>query len=239
MGPDVLDRPVGPPPSPELPRRSSGRELFEAACVAVVFALYVRTFLVQAFEVPTPSMEKTVLVGDHVLVNKFVFGPHAGGPLDRLLPYRAIRRGDVLVFKYPAGPERDFIKRVVALPGDVVAIRDKELFVNGARQSEPRVFHSDGLVRADDPLLSASYRQRDQVSPSAVPAGTYFTLGDNRDDSNDSRFWGPVPAGHVKGRALFVYWSLPPEGPGPGGTLRRLLRLFTRIRWERTLLPVR
>jgi signal peptidase I len=238
MGPDVLDRPLGAP-KPTVPRRGSSRELFEAACVAVVFALYVRTFLVQAFEVPTPSMEKTVLVGDHVLVNKFVFAQHAGGPLERLLPYRPVRRGDVLVFKYPLSSQRDFIKRAVGLPGDVVAIRNKELFVNGARQSEPRVFHSDGFVRADDPLFSASYRRRDQVPAETVPAGAYFALGDNRDDSNDSRFWGPVPSGNVKGQALFVYWSLTPEGAGAGGPLRRLLKLFNRIRWERTLLPVR
>jgi signal peptidase I len=215
------------------------RELAEAAGVAVVFALYVRTFLVQAFEVPTPSMEKTVLVGDHVLVNKFVFAPHAASPLARWLPYRSVRRGDVFVFKYPVSPERDFIKRVVGLPGDTVAIRDKELFVNGARQSEPRAFHSDSLVRADDALLSVSYRRRDQLPPTTVPGGAYFALGDNRDDSNDSRLWGPVPAGNVKGRALFVYWSPPPEGAGGHGLLRRALGLLARTRWERTLLPVR
>jgi signal peptidase I len=237
MGPDVRDRPVGAP-QPGT-RRSAWAELFEAASVAVVLALYVRTFLFQAFEVPTPSMEKTVLVGDHLLVNKFVFAPHRGGPLARWLPYRPVRRGDILVFKYPEDPERDFVKRVVGLPGDVVAIRDKELFVNGARQSEPRVFHSDGLVRADDPLLSASYRRRDQLQPTPVPAGAYFALGDNRDDSNDSRFWGAVPAGNLKGRALFVYWSLPPAGPGTGGFLRRVLGLPAQTRWERTLLPVR
>ena len=238
MGPDVLDRPVGVPP-PQAPRRSGSRELVEAACVAVVLALYVRTFLFQAFEVPTPSMEKTVLVGDHVFVNKFVFAPHFGGALERWLPYRPVRRGDVFVFKYPVSPERDFIKRVVGVPGDIVAIRDKELFVNGRRQSEPRVFHSDGLVRADDPLIAVSYRRRDQVPPTTVPAGAYFVLGDNRDDSNDSRFWGPVPASLVKGKALFVYWSLLPEGGAGAGLFRRVLGPFARTRWERTLLSVR
>ena len=213
-------------------------DLFEAACVAVVFALYVRTFLVQAFEVPTASMEKTVLVGDYLLVNKFVFAPNSGGPLARLLPYRGIRRGDIFVFKYPDDPERDFIKRVVGLPGDRVAIRDKELFVNGARQNEPRAFHSDGFTRSDDPLLPELYRRRDQMPPTRVGADAYFALGDNRDGSGDSRFWGPVPAANVKGRPLFVYWSLPPAGEGRG-SLRKLLEPLTRARWERILLPVR
>lgn len=207
--------------------------------MAVVFALFVRTFLFQAFEVPTPSMEKTLLVGDHVLVNKFAFAPHRGGPLARWLPYRPIRRGDVFVFKYPPDPERDFVKRAVGLPGDVVAIRDKELFVNGARQSEPRVFHSDGFVRADDPLLPASYRHRDQLPAISVPRDAVFALGDNRDDSNDSRFWGPAPAAAVKGRPLFVYWSLSPDSDPSRGLLRRFLGLAGRTRWDRTLLPVR
>jgi signal peptidase I len=189
--------------------------------------------------VPTPSMEKTVLVGDHLLVNKFIFAPHRGGPLERLLPFRPIRRGDVFVFKYPEDPERDFVKRVVGLPGDVVSIRDKELFVNEARQSEPRIFHSDDHVRADDPLLPAAYRTRDQLPPTRVPRGAFFAMGDNRDDSHDSRFWGPVPAENVKGRPILIYWSLPPEGEAPGGLVRRFLALFGRTRWERTLRHVR
>ncbi|HEV2063649.1 MAG TPA: signal peptidase I [Thermoanaerobaculia bacterium] len=238
MGPDVHDRPLAAAPAP-FARRPAAGELFEAACVAVIFALYVRTFLVQAFEVPSPSMEKTVLVGDHLLVNKFIFAPHRGGLLERLLPYRPIRRGDVFVFKFPEDPERDFVKRVVGLPGDVVSIRDKELFVNEARQSEPRVLHSDDHVRADDPLLPASYRTRDQLPPTRVPEGAFFALGDNRDDSHDSRFWGPVPAENVKGRPILIYWSLPPEGEVSGGLLRRLSAFFGRARWQRTLRHVR
>jgi len=235
MGSDVPDRPVEPP-RPDF--RSLAADLFEAACVAVVFALFVRTFLVQAFEVPTASMERTLLVGDRVLVNKFAFAPRARGPGAKLLPYRDIRRGDVFVFKYPEDPERDFIKRAVALPGDTVAIRDKELFVNGARQDEPRVFHSDAFVRHDDPLLPEAYRRRDQLPDTVLPPDFYFALGDNRDLSQDSRFWGPVPAGNVKGRPLVVYWSLAPESerrPLPG----RLLAFVTETRWGRTFLAVR
>ena len=235
MGSDVPDRPVEPA-RPDS--RFLAADLFEAGCVAVVFALFVRTFLVQAYEVPTASMERTLLVGDRVLVNKFVFGPHGRGPLARLLPYRDVRRGDVFVFKYPEDPERDFIKRAVALPGDTVAIRNKELFVNGARQEEPRVLHSDAFVRGDDALLPEAYRRRDQVPDTVLPPDSYFALGDNRDLSQDSRFWGPVPARNVKGRPLVVYWSLPPESerqPLP----RRLLAFVTETRWGRTFLAVR
>ena len=235
MGSDVPDRPIDTSGSAF---RSLAADLFEAACVAVVFALFVRTFLVQAFEVPTASMERTLLVGDRVLVNKFVFAPRGPGLLSRLLPYRSIRRGDVFVFKYPVDPERDFIKRAVALPGDTVAIRDKELFVNGTRQEEARVLHSDGFVRGDDPLLPETYRRRDQLPETRLGPGSYFALGDNRDLSQDSRFWGPVPARNVKGRPLVVYWSLPPESERrPLG--RRLLALVTETRWTRTFLAVR
>ena len=236
MGSDVPDRPLA---GRDVSGRSPAGALFEAACVAVIFALYVRTFLVQAFEVPTSSMEKTVLAGDHLLVNKFVFAPHGRGFLSRLLPYRRIQRGDVFVFKYPEDPERDFIKRVAGLPGNVVAIRDKELFVNGARLDESAAFHTDPTLRPDDPLLPESYRRRDQLPPFRVPAGAYFALGDNRDASHDSRFWGPVPAGNVKGRPLFVYWSLEPDTGRTRSTLRRFLALAARTRWGRTLLAVR
>jgi signal peptidase I len=235
MGSDVPDRPVE---APRPDSRPLAADLFEAACVAVVFALFVRTFLVQAFEVPTASMERTLLVGDRVLVNKFVFAPRARSPLAGLLPYRDVRRGDVFVFKYPEDPERDFIKRAVALPGDTVEIRDKELFVNGARRNEPRVLHTDTLVRGDDPLLPEAYRRRDQLPETALPPGFYFALGDNRDLSQDSRFWGPVPAGNVKGRPLVVYWSLPPESERRP-LARRLLAIVTETRWDRTFLTVR
>ena len=220
-------------------RKSTAREYLESLVIAVILALFIRTFVVQAFKIPTGSMENNLLIGDHLLVNKFIFAPHRGGPLERLLPYRPIRRGDVFVFKFPEDPERDFVKRVVGLPGDVVSIRNKELFVNEARQSEPRVFHSDDHVRADDPLLPASYRTRDQLPPTRVPEGAFFALGDNRDDSHDSRFWGPVPAENVKGRPILIYWSLPPEGEVSGGLLRRLSAFFGRARWQRTLRHVR
>jgi signal peptidase I len=232
MGPDVPPRP--------LTARSAVREYAEVVLVAVVFALFARTFLVQAFVVPTPSMEDTVLVGDHLVVNKFIYAPHARGFWTALLPYREIRRGDIFVFKFPEDPQRDFIKRVIALPGDIIEIRGKAVSVNGTTISEPRKIHSDPHVWPDDPHLPDSLRRRDQIAPARIPSESFFAMGDNRDSSYDSRFWGPVPKVNVKGRALFVYWSFEPPPPDARpGLLQRIASLRTRTRWARTLLPVR
>ena len=233
MGPDVPARPLATARS-----RSSAREYAEVLLVAIVLALFVRTFLVQAFVVPSSSMETTVLVGDHLLVNKFLYAPHGRGGLSRLLPYRPVARGDVIVFKFPEDPHRDFVKRVVALPGDTLEIRDKEVFVNGRPEREPRARHSEQRTWRNDAELPESLRRRDQVPPTRISDGSYFAMGDNRDDSYDSRFWGPVPQRNVKGRALLVYWSLPPAAPGRG-VLGRLGDFFSKTRWSRTLLPVR
>jgi signal peptidase I len=246
-GPDVAFDPSAPiepegVASARTRPRSRAREYAEAILVAVIFALFARTFLFQAFQVPTSSMEKTVLVGDHLLVNKFIFAPHKEGFLSRLLPYRHVRRGDVIVFKFPDDPRRDFIKRTVALPGETVEIRDKVVYIEGSPLEEPRAYHSDERVWADEPEVPESYRRRDQARPFTVPPDSYFALGDNRDESSDSRFWGPVPASYLKGRALFVYWSFPLE-PSAHRSVRELLSIalnfFRRTRWDRTLLPVR
>jgi signal peptidase I len=222
--------------------RSRAREYTEAILVAVIFALFARTFLFQAFQVPTSSMETNILVGDHLIVNKFIFASHREGRFSRLLPYRQIRRGDVIVFKFPEDPRRDFIKRTIALPGETVEIRDKSVYVEGTKLAEPEVYHSDDRVWPDDPTLPDSYRRRDQSRPFTVPPDSYFALGDNRDNSYDSRFWGPVPAPNLKGRAMFVYWSFPLE-PSAHRSVQELvsiaLNFFRKTRWERTLLPVR
>ncbi len=226
---------AGPPPA----RLSPFREYIEVILVAVVFALFVRTFLLQAFVVPTPSMEKTVLVGDHLLVNKFLYAPHRPSFLARLLPYRDVRRGDVFVFKFPEDPRRDFIKRAIALPGDTLQIRDKAVFVNGVRQSDAPVVHAEERVWPNDPRLPEALRRRDQLTPIRIPAGSYFAMGDNRDTSYDSRFWGPVSAANLKGRALVVYWSFPPLGtPRSHGPLGWVAAFFGRSRWSRTFLSV-
>ncbi len=137
-------------------KQSLAREYYEAILVAVIFALFVRTFVFQAFQVPSGSMEKTVLIGDHMLVNKFIYAPHAGGLLEKLLPYRAPRRGDVFVFKFPDSPDRDFIKRLVALPGDRVEERDKTVSVNGEPFSEKHTYHTDPHVWPSDRRFPSS-----------------------------------------------------------------------------------
>jgi signal peptidase I len=224
MGPDVHGRALADGPSPQ--GRRPLRERVDALVAAVVFALFARTFLFQAFAVPSRSMEKNVLTGDRLLVNKFLYAPLADS-LARALPARPVRRGDVVVFRFPPDPSRDFIKRVVGLPGETVEIRDRRVFVDGRPLLEPYVFHSDDRIWPDDPSIPEEKRRRDQLSPTRVPDGAYFVMGDNRDDSSDSREWGPVPGRNLIGRALLVYWSLPPhEG-------------LARTRWERTFLPVR
>jgi signal peptidase I len=233
MGPDVPARPLK-----AGGRRSLASEFLETSLAAVVFALFVRTFLLQAFVVPSSSMERTVLAGDHLLVNKFVFGPRALAALDRWLPRRAPRRGEVIVFKFPEDPRRDFVKRVVALPGDGVEIRDKVVFVNGHQEEDPRALHGDARVWPDHPDVPDALRRRDQAAPFQVPSAALFALGDNRDYSYDSRFWGPAPLASLKGRPLFVYWSYPPDG-GRRGPVERIADFFAVTRWSRTLLSVR
>jgi len=223
-------------------RRSVAREYFESIVIAVVLALFIRTFIVQAFKIPTGSMEQNLLIGDHLLVNKFVFGPVATGLERTLLPVRDLRRGDVIVFKYPEEPERDFIKRVVGLPGERVQVRDKRVFIDDAPLDEPYVFYLEPPAVASDGAEVTSANVRDWFGPVTVPPDQYFVMGDNRDNSEDSRYWGFLPRENVKGRALIVYWSYETERPeleepGFGAALRNLgsvaAHFFTRTRWER------
>lgn len=219
------------------------REYYEAILVAVIFTLFARTFVAQAFKIPTGSMEDNLLVGDHLFVNKFIYAPHWDTPIHRLMPYRDIRRGDVVVFKYPQEPDRDFIKRAVAVAGDTLEVHDKVLSVNGKEEVNPRLVHKDPLIYTDSQYVSEQARRRDQFGPFTVPAGAVFCMGDNRDNSYDSRFWGPVPRDYFKGRALFIYWSYEAEPNshewrGWGDRLRQLgsvgVHFFTRTRWARS-----
>ncbi|MDH3746302.1 MAG: signal peptidase I [Acidobacteriota bacterium] len=230
--------------------RSTFREYLEALLVAILLATFVRTYLVQVFKIPTASMEKSLLVGDHILVNKFIYGTGAGDTADGLIqPRRRVRRGDVVVFKFPQNPGRDFIKRCVALPGDRVELRDKALFVNGKTVDESGyVFHADSRTYPASLFLPDDYRLRDNFGIYTVPDGELFVLGDNRDNSNDSRFWGSVPTSYVKGRALLIYWSFSSEiehtdWPGYLGRIRQLREVganfLSRTRWERSLRIVR
>jgi signal peptidase I len=175
--------------------KSTAREYFESIVVAVILALFIRTFVVQAFKIPTGSMEPNLLVGDHLLVNKFVFAPTASDVERVLLPMRDIRRGDVVVFKFPEEPERDFIKRVIGLPGDTVELRSRQLFINGQRIDESYAHYLFPQGHEDEASLGVP---RERYGPVTVPAAHYFMMGDNRDNSQDSRYWGFLPAHYVK-----------------------------------------
>jgi signal peptidase I len=207
-------------------QKSTMREYFESIVVAVILALFVRTFVFQAFKIPTGSMKPNLLVGDHLLVNKFIFAPAASRLERALLPMRPIERGDVIVFKFPEEPERDFIKRVVGLPGDALELKNQTIHINGMPLIEPYAHYlfpptAQGQINGFD--------LRRQYGPVTVPEGHYFMMGDNRDDSQDSRFWGFLPASYVKGRALFIYWSFdsPDDGSAPAS--------FLGVRWDRLL----
>jgi signal peptidase I len=205
-------------------RKSTLREYFESVCVAVILAFFVRTFVVQAFKIPSGSMEPNLLIGDHLLVNKFVFAPTLTALERTLLPIDPIRRGDIIVFKYPEDPTRDFIKRVIGLPGDMIEMRNKKVYVNGTPLDEPYVHFIDppdeGGSSAPDVFSGDLLRT---FQPMTVPDGNYFMMGDNRDNSQDSRYWGFMPREYVKGKALFVYFSFG-EGGGPAY-----------VRWSRLL----
>ena len=203
-------------------RKSTAREYFESICVAVILALFVRTFVVQAFKIPTGSMENNLLIGDHLLVNKFVFAPTLSRLENTLLPIDPIRRGDIIVFKYPEEPERDFIKRVIGLPGDTLELRKKRVYINGTMLDEPYVRY---LVPPDEENGGGEFDVRVQYGPVTVPPGHYFMMGDNRDNSQDSRYWGFMPQEYIKGKALFVYFSF--------GEETGLSSLFTGVRWNR------
>ena len=208
-------------------RKSTLREYFESLVVAVILALFVRTFVFQAFKIPTGSMKPNLLVGDHLLVNKFVFAPTVASIEKALLPMRPVRRGDILVFKFPEEPERDFIKRTIGLPGETIELRNQTVFVNGQPLTEP---YASYLFPPADETQTDGFDIRRKYGPVTVPDGHYFMMGDNRDDSQDSRFWGFLPASYVKGRALFIYWSFDvPDDGSSAGFAPRWGRLFHQI----------
>jgi signal peptidase I len=247
------------------PPKTVLREYFESAVVTVIMALFGMTFIVQAVKVPTGSMQNTITIGDHLLVNKFVFGP---GDTFPLLPQREIRRGDIIVFKYPGDPDNpegdrrpdnlpfktNYVKRVIGLPGDRVQVQGERVLINGEELPEHRVSAIDHF---DDPRTEevesnkqleilpspprkegepySVYYSTDRTLESGfdevVPKGHYFVMGDNRNNSQDSRAWGFVPRNLVVGRAMFVYWSYDESAPSSGNFLMDFLR---NTRWNRT-----
>ncbi len=182
-------------------RKHIALEYAEAIVTALILALFIRAFVVQAFKIPTASMYPTLLVGDHLLVNKFVYGTKLPFSDKKVLAIADPERADIIVFRYPEDPKRDFIKRIVAVGVDVIESRNKVLYVNGKKVEEPYARHTDSSVKPP------GFDPRDNFGPIVVPEGKYFVMGDNRDQSHDSRYWGFVDASEIRGKAMIIYWS--------------------------------
>lgn len=231
------------------PRKRPYRETLEALIIAAIFLRFANTFVVQTFYIPSGSMEDTLLIGDHLFVNRFIYGTTVTQVEDGALPHRGIDRGDVVIFRSPEDPTIDIVKRCIGLPGDTVELVDKELYLNGEPVAhDAYVRHKDRTTYPDLATLPQDYRKRDQFGPYTVPEESYFCMGDNRDHSYDSRFWGPVPRELVKGRAFMIYWSYGGETPdgrwhGWRDKLSQigetLVGFPTRTRWERTFRLIR
>jgi signal peptidase I len=177
------------------------RENIEAVVIAVVLALFIRTFVIQAYKIPSGSMLETIQLGDHILVNKFIYGIKIPFIHKTLIHITNPKRGDIIVFIPPNDPDKDYIKRVIGIPGDVIEIKNKQLYRNGKLVKEPYVMHTDPNV------YPRSFGPRDNFGPVTVPPGHLFMMGDNRDSSLDSRYWGFASLNMVEGKALIIYWS--------------------------------
>jgi len=186
---------------PAFKKKSLIREYAESIAIAILLALIIRTFRVQAFKIPSGSMEDTLVIGDHLLVSKFIYGTKIPFVDKRVLALRDPRRGDVIVFEYPEDPSKDFIKRVIGTPGDVVEGKEKKLFVNGMLYENPHEIHKEKEI------IPKEMNPRDTFGPITVPENSYFVMGDNRDRSYDSRFWKFVRRDQIKGLAFIKYWS--------------------------------
>jgi signal peptidase I len=247
-------------------KKSTAREYFESLVITVILALFGTTFIVQAFKIPTPSMEDNLLVGDHLLVNKFAFGAR-GSVFDKILPLKDIKRGDVIVFKYPKDLTKHYVKRAIGLPGDRIRIVDRQVFVNGVALNEPYKIHKAppgsydrfgdffppkphyGRVAShgadEDPFWYEEYTKDDEI---VVPPNHYFAMGDNRDNSADSRYWGFVPRELIVGKALIIYWSYETDSDEYRRTdvvdrVQQITDLFTnfftKTRWSRSFKIIR
>ncbi len=207
--------------SSEQKKKSVVREYAEAIGIAILLALFIRTFVVQAFKIPSGSMLPTLQIGDHLLVNKFIYGirlPFAG---TLLVPIKEPQQGDIIVFRFPRDRSTDYIKRVVGLPGDKFEIRDKTLLINDRQIDDPHAHYTSAEV------LPGGVSPKDNLGPIVVPPDKYFVMGDNRDNSSDSRFWGFVDEADILGKAMIIYWSWDIDEP--------LLSVdrFASIRWDR------
>ncbi len=199
------------------PKKSALRENIEAILVAILLALFIRTFVVQAFKIPSGSMLNTLLIGDHILVNKFIYGVRMPFKGTVLIPVSEPQRGDIVVFKFPEDPSKDFIKRVVGVEGDVIEIRNKRVYINGEPEKADYAIYLDSHIQQYD-------KNRDNLGPLKVPEDSVFVLGDNRDFSYDSRFWGFVDMEDIKGKAFMIYWSWDKENDDS---------VLSYVRWDR------
>jgi signal peptidase I len=209
-------------------KKSVLREYVEAIIIALLLALFIRTFIIQAFKIPSGSMLPTLLIGDYLLVNKFIYGvriPFKDSD-NILIPFKEPKSGDIVVFKYPKDPKIDYIKRVVAVGGDKIEIRNKRIWVNGEAFVDPYGVFTDSQV------LPLAEGPRDNIGLREVPEGKLFVIGDNRDNSFDSRFWGFVDLDAVRGKAFIIYWSWDVQKP-----LFSIGR-FTSVRWGRISDPI-
>ncbi|HTX15985.1 MAG TPA: signal peptidase I [Candidatus Baltobacteraceae bacterium] len=257
--------PVAAPPKPIAAHRAAAgalTDVLESLLVTILLALFATTFVLQAFKIPSGSMEPTLLVGDHVLVNKFIFGEH-GAWYEKLLPYRSVRRGDIIVFRFPYDDHAHYVKRVIGLPGDRLRIIDQVVYIDGKPLSEPYAIHNEtydpfgetfppldpallqGRLRPEWAAQIGDYIHGDSL---VVPPDRYFVMGDNRDDSSDSRYWGFVDRRAIMGRPMFIYWSVraTPDDytdRSISGTLygieETIAHLPSRTRWHRMLREVR
>jgi signal peptidase I len=186
-------------------KKSIFREYAESIVIAILLALLIRAFVIQAFKIPSGSMKPTLLVGDHILVNKFIYGIKLRVPFTalnyNLLPISTPKRNDVVVFIFPVEQNKDFIKRVIGLPGDTVQIKDKKVYINNQPMEDPYGTHTDQRI------IPEMEQPRDNTGPFIVPPNKIFVMGDNRDESFDSRFWGFVDQKQVLGKAFIIYWS--------------------------------
>ncbi len=260
MNPDpgALNPVVQEPPAPEAPGPTvtpeQGRGAVAEWTITILLLLFGTTTLVQAFVIPTGSMENNLLIGDHLLVDKLTYSP-AGAISKHLLPFEEPKHGDIIVFRYPADPLQTFVKRIIGVPGDRIKLVDKVVYRNGVKLNEPYAVHKTNYIDSyrdnfpSDPDLHLDPRalamlQNDQVNGEiVVPPDNYFAMGDNRDYSLDSRYWGFVPRDYIIGKPLMVYWSY--DAPtadlaGTGSELGHVADLathfFTKTRWSRTFL---
>jgi len=224
--------------------KSVVREYFELIAETAVFVFFVMTFAVQAFQIPTGSMEPTLLVGDFLLVNKLVYANTISPIEEKILPRRNIRRQDIIVFKWPNDPTKDFVKRAIGLPGEKLEIKNKQVYINDKPLEEKYKVHSDSEIRSANDAAEYSNDRRDNFGPVIVPEGHVFAMGDNRDNSDDSRFWGFLPLSNLKGRPWLIYFSYQAERDAYQKTslrdrLKKLVNFLPKARWRRILKVIR